>query len=71
MIKRFYMKGAFWNIDQAFLFCDLRNAEENTWLKSTFTAYPLGYNCDSAEWHRVFDGFYFIKEMQPDEWKNQ
>jgi len=58
-----------YSADQSFLFCDLRHAEENTWLKSTFFAYPLGYNCDFAEWYRVFDGFYFIREMLPDEWK--
>jgi erythromycin esterase-like protein len=56
--------------DQEALFCDLRLANEKTWLNTRFLAYPFGYNQDFASWKKVLDAFYFIREMKPDEWHN-
>ncbi len=55
---------------QPTLFCDLRKAEENSWLSSSFIAYPFGYNQDYAPWNKILDGLFFIREMKPDAWRD-
>lgn len=52
------------------LFCDIRNTNKDSWLNSKFISYSLGYNQDFTRWNSVLDGIYFIKEMQPNEWKS-
>lgn len=50
------------------LYTSLRNVPESIWLHQTFTAHPLGYKQDYAPWKSVFDAFFFIRQMEPDQW---
>lgn len=66
-------QGSFENIalmtSNDFLYTDLRSADRSCWLSDTFDAYPLGYQSDRSDWKEIFDAFYFIREMKPDEWE--
>jgi erythromycin esterase len=50
-------------LDVAFL--DLRAAEPDSWLTSEFTARPLGHTPMTAQWNRILDGLFFIRQMTP------
>lgn len=54
--------------DKNFLYTSLRNATQTSWMNGAFTAHPLGYREDNAQWKSVFDGFYFMRQMKPDRW---
>lgn len=46
-------------------FADLRSADPDSVLGSRLKAQPLGHTPMDAEWSRVFDGLFFIKQMTP------
>ena len=46
-------------------FLDLRAAEPDSWLTSEFTARPLGHTPMTAQWNRILDGLFFIRQMKP------
>jgi len=46
-------------------FLDLRGADPGSWLTSEITARPLGHAPMKAEWNRILDGLFFIRQMTP------
>ncbi|MBX3118320.1 MAG: erythromycin esterase family protein [Fimbriimonadaceae bacterium] len=52
--------------NEKFLFTDMRSLPSSHWLRTTVQARPLGYLDAKAEWWRVFDAFFFIREMFPE-----
>jgi len=51
--------------NEKYLFTDIRSASPDCWLAGKFTACPLGYNTDTAQWRKLIDAFFFIDEMKP------
>lgn len=53
------------------LFTDLRTAKKNSWLNSAYTGYAFGCIEDYGSWSKMVDGFYFIRKMEPDIWRDR
>ncbi len=52
--------------NEKYLFTDVRSLPNSHWLRSPVQARPLGYGDAKAEWCRVIDAFFFIREMFPE-----
>ncbi|MEM7201004.1 MAG: erythromycin esterase family protein [Planctomycetota bacterium] len=53
-------------LEQPYLFVDLRGAHSGSWLQGEFVARPLGFIPTRATWADVIDAFVFIDEMEPE-----
>ena len=58
------LEGRLGAIDKPFLFVDLRGpaGEPGHWLHGALTARPTGHVNASADWTRVFDGVFFVRD---------
>jgi hypothetical protein len=52
-------------LDQPYLFVDLRSAPPRHWLRGEFVSVSLGCAINTAPWSRVLDAFFFIDKAEP------
>ncbi len=48
-----------------FAWVDFRNPADAVWLREPLQSRPVGYEPKTADWSRVVDGLFFIRETFP------
>ena len=60
------LENLLYEADLKFAWLDFRNlAADGLWLREPLSSRPLGYNPKTADWTRIMDGMFFIRETFP------